>query len=81
MKMKNESNLSQKKAKFRTLAENRTNRAIEAIARIGNLSNRHTYEFSDEEAKKIVRALREAVSAVEVRFMGPRGKAGGTFKL
>ncbi len=70
-----------KHQKFRALAENRTNKAIEAISRIGNLSNRQIYEFEETEVRKIVRALREAVSAVESRFESPRGKAGGSFKL
>jgi len=67
--------------KFRVLAESRTNKAIEAIARIGNLSNRQIYEFDESEVRKIVRALKDAVSAVETRFDSPRGKSGGAFKL
>ncbi len=70
-----------KREKFRTLAEARTNKAIQAIARIGNLSNRQIYDFEEAEVRKIVRALREAVSAVETRFETPRGKSGGGFKL
>jgi len=57
--------LIDKRGKFRELAESRTNRAIEAIARIGNLSNRQTYEWDEAEVKKVVRALRDAVSSVE----------------
>jgi hypothetical protein len=33
-----------KREKFRDLAENRTNRALDAIRRIGNLSNTQLYE-------------------------------------
>lgn len=73
--------MSDKRAKFRGLAENRTNRAIEAIARIGNLSNKQTYEWDEAEVKKIVAALRQAVSAVESRFDAPKGRASGGFKL
>jgi hypothetical protein len=73
--------MNQKRQKFRSLAESRTNKAIEAISRIGNLSNRQTYEFEDAEVRKIVRALRDAVSAVESRFESPRGKLSGGFKL
>ena len=71
----------EKRAKFRKLAENRTNKAIEAIARLGNLSNRQIYDFEDAEVRKIVRALRDAVSAVESRFESPKMKAGAGFKL
>jgi hypothetical protein len=70
-----------KHQRFRDLAESRTNKAIEAISRIGNLSNRQIYEFEESEVRKIIRALKDAVSAVESRFETPRGKGGGTFKL
>lgn len=73
--------LEQKREKFRALAEARTNKAIEAILRIGNLSNRQIYEFEDAEVRKVTRALKEAVAAVEARFESPRGKTGGGFKL
>jgi hypothetical protein len=70
-----------KRRKFRDLAESRTNKAIEAISRIGNLSNRQIYEFDEAEVRKIIRALKDAVSAIEARFASPRGKTGGGFKL
>jgi hypothetical protein len=70
-----------KHQKFRELAENRTNKAIDAILRIGNLSNRQIYQFEDHEARKIIRALKDAIAMVEGRFQSPRGKAGGGFKL
>lgn len=70
-----------KRERFRNLAESRTNKAIEAISRIGNLSNRQIYDFEEAEVRKVIRALRDAVSAVESRFASPRGKSGGGFKL
>ena len=72
---------SEKRAKFRELAQARTNKAIEAIARIGNLSNRQIYEYDEAEVKKIIKALREAVSAVESKFDSPRGRPSGVFRL
>ena len=70
-----------KRQKFRDLAESRTNKAIEAISRIGNLSNRQIYEFDETEVRKIIRALKDAIGKVEGRFQSPRGKSGGGFKL
>jgi hypothetical protein len=70
-----------KHEKFRSLVEARTNKAIEAILRIGNLSNRQIYDFEDAEVRKVVRALKDAVGSVEARFESPRGKSGGGFKL
>ena len=60
--------MTQKREKFRELAEGRTTKALDAIARIGNLSNRQVYEYEDVEVKKIMRALRDAVAEVEARF-------------
>jgi hypothetical protein len=70
-----------KREKFRHLAENRTNNALIAIGRIGNLSNRQLYEFEDPEVRKVVKALKDAVSEVENRFASPKGKVDARFKL
>ncbi len=70
-----------KHEKFRELAESRTNRALEAIRRIGNLSNRQLYEYEEGEVKKITKVLREAVADIEAKFASPKGRAGGKFKL
>jgi len=75
------SKLEDKRHRFRKLAEARTNKAIEAISRIGNLSNRQIYEYENAEVRKIIRALKEALNSIEVRFESPRGKIGGSFKL
>jgi ABC-type Fe3+-hydroxamate transport system substrate-binding protein len=71
----------EKHAKFLTLAENRTNVALEAIRRIGNLSNRQLYDFEDAEVKKIIRALRDAIADIEARFASPKGSPAGKFKF
>lgn len=70
-----------KRDKFRKLAESRTNNALMAIGRIGNLSNRQLYEFEEVEVRKIVKALKEAVGEIESRFASPKGKADPRFKL
>lgn len=70
-----------KRAKFKELAEKRTNKALEAIRLIGNLSNRQNYRYEDQEARKIVKALREAVSEIEGKFNQSTSRNGGEFKL
>ena len=72
---------SEKHGKFRSLAESRTNKALEAIGRIGNLSNRSLYEWEEAEVRKVIKALKDAVSEVEARIASPKGKAGAKFKL
>jgi len=70
-----------RREKFRTLGENRTNKALVAIGRIGNLSNRQLYEYEEVEVRKIIKALKDAVSEVESRFASPKGKPDARFKL
>ena len=70
-----------KRAKFRSLAESRTNRAIESIGRLGNLANRQLYEYEEAEVKKILRALRASVAEVESRFAMPGKKRSPRFTL
>ena len=67
--------------KFRELAEGRTNKALEAIVRIGKLSNRQLYEWDDAEVKKIAKALRDAIADVEKKFSSPKGAKENKFKL
>jgi len=73
--------VTQKHDKFRELAEGRTNKALEAIIRIGKLSNRQLYEWDDAEVRKIVKALKDAVSEVENKFASPRRSRENKFTL
>ena len=54
---------------------------MEAIRLIGNLSNRQTYVYDEAEVRKVVKAPRDAVTEVEVRFGKTSGRSGGEFKL
>jgi hypothetical protein len=72
---------STKREKFRYIAEKRTNRALEAIGRISNLSNRQIYEYEEAQVRKIIKALKDAVADVESRFASPKGKPEAKFKL
>ncbi len=54
--------------KFVELAEKRVRRALKDIRLIGNLSNRSNYSYTDEDTKKIIRALQNAVNEVKARF-------------
>lgn len=71
----------EKRDRFVRLAIKRVNRAIKDIRLVGNLSNRAAYAFSDEDSKKIVRALQKEVDSVKARFSGPSGGAENEFEL
>ena len=71
---------SPKREKFVRLAEGRTEAALNAIRKIGNLSNRRAYEYEEADIKKISKALRDAITEVERRF-SPAGNQPDKFKL
>lgn len=70
-----------KREKFVSLANNRVNRALKDIRLIGNLSNRGAYEYSEDDIRKIVRALQREVDAMRVRFGGPSQGGASNFSL
>lgn len=62
------SEAGERRAKFVRLAEARTQAALNAVRKIGNLSNRRSYEFEPADVKKIAKALQEAVAEMERKF-------------
>jgi hypothetical protein len=70
-----------KREKFIALANKRVNRTLKDLRLIGNLSNTAAYSYTDEDVKKILRALQREIDAIKARFGGP-GEAGDSeFKL
>jgi ABC-type Fe3+-hydroxamate transport system substrate-binding protein len=57
-----------KRAKFVELANNRVTRAIKDLRLVGNLANKSSYEYTDEEARKIIKALQREVDDLKARF-------------
>lgn len=70
-----------KREKFVKLANQRVNRAIEQIRLIGNLSNKGAYEFSEDDVRKIMKALQKSLDSTKSRFSDNGGKAENTFAL
>lgn len=70
-----------RRKKFVELAEKRVTKAIHAIQLIGNLSNRSNYEYTDADAKKILKALDDEVKALRGRFAKGSGPSEPQFKL
>ena len=59
-----------KRKKFIDLAEARVNRTIKDIRLIGNLANRAAYEYSDDDVRKVFRALQKELENAKSRFGG-----------
>ena len=70
-----------KRKKFIKLAQARVNRAIKDIRLIGNLANKSSYEYSEEDTKRIFRALQKEIEAAKSRFTGDGGGKDNEFRL
>jgi len=74
-------NVPKNREKFVDLAEKRVTRAIKDIRLIGNLSNRSNYSYTDEDVKKIVRALESELANMKKRFETRNETDAISFKL
>jgi hypothetical protein len=72
---------SEKRDKFVRLAEGRTQLALDAIRKIGNLSNKRAYDYDAADVKKITKALRDATAELERKFGSVANDAENKFKL
>jgi len=70
-----------KRAKFVRLAEGRTQAALAAIRKLGNLANRRSYQFDEADVRKIMKALKEAIQETERKFDPSSSPGQKTFKL
>jgi formiminotetrahydrofolate cyclodeaminase len=57
-----------KAEKFVDLANKRVNKAIKDIRLVANLANKANYEYSDDQAKKIISALQKELDNIKDRF-------------
>ena len=57
-----------RRERFEFYREKRLKNAIDAIKLCQNMSNKNSYEYTDEEARKIIKYLREAIQELEHSF-------------
>jgi hypothetical protein len=70
-----------KRQKFIELANKRTNKALKDLRLVGNLANRASYDFSEDDGKKIVRAIQREVVNLKQRFGGHADESDQLFSL
>lgn len=66
-----------KAERFARLAQRRMTDALQRIGRVRKLSAKSNYEYTPEQAGKILLALLDAVKAVELAFSGNKDQASG----
>jgi hypothetical protein len=70
-----------KRQKFVELTEARVTRALRDIRLIGNLSNRSAYSYTDEDIRKIFKALQRELDSAKAKFGGDAGTRESGFRL
>ena len=67
--------------KFVSLTNKRVGNATKYISLIGNLSDRSSYSYTEQDAKKIFLHLRKSLKESEARFFSNDSKENNSFKL
>ena len=57
-----------KNEKFKRLALSRTNKIIDMIDLLGNLSNKSNYDYSEEEVEKMFKAIESSLRNTKSKF-------------
>lgn len=70
-----------KKLRFKRLAEARTEKALNMIDLIGNLSNKSFYSYTDEEVDTIFNEIERVAKENRQRFKKTSSKKGRKFVL
>jgi len=70
-----------KREKFIELAEARVNRAIKDIRLIGNLSNKGTYEYFEDDTREMFKALQKELDAAKSRFSSKGQGSNESFRF
>lgn len=66
--------MEQKKENFKRIAENRTNKIIELISKLHNLSNTSFYEYTEEQIDSIFNAIQKELDKQREEFNKNKGK-------
>jgi hypothetical protein len=67
---------------FIRLAEARTNKILKALELLGNLSNKSNYSYTDDDIRKIFKAVSDKTSQVTAKFQAAgSSKKRDEFKL
>lgn len=68
--------MESKKERFDRLAEARTNKILEMINLLGNLSNKNNYDYNDDDINKIFKAIEQEVKSTKSKFDDAKNKSG-----
>ena len=70
-----------KKERFKTVAGRRVQKVLDEMENLSKCSNKGSYEYTDEEVKKMMRAIREKVKFLDVAFNSGTKSSKQTFEF
>lgn len=73
--------MEQKRENFKRIAENRTNKIIDLISKLHNLSNSSFYEYTDEQIDSIFNAIQKELDKQKSEFKKVKNKGKKKFEL
>ncbi len=73
--------LSAKKERFKNVAGRRVQKVLDDIESLAKCSNRSTYDYTDEEVRKMLRAINEKVTQLKVAFNNNSKSGKQTFEF
>jgi ABC-type Fe3+-hydroxamate transport system substrate-binding protein len=73
--------MNTKSIKFLELANKRVNKTIKDIQLIGNLANKQNYDYTEQQAKQIIKALQQELDEVKQSFINTNTSTKKTFAL
>lgn len=72
---------SVKRERFRTVASRRVQKVLDDLESLSKCANRSTYEYSEEDIRKMIKAINEKVSALKVAFSAGKSSSKGSFEF
>ncbi|MFC3886134.1 hypothetical protein ACFOU2_22670 [Bacillus songklensis] len=73
--------MNNKAENFKRLAEKRVTECVKKIRLIGNLANKNNYEYTNDQAKKIITTLENEVKLLRNRFKEESESIDYTFRF
>ena len=67
--------LNVKQERFKTVAGRRVQKVLDDLESLANCSNRSTYEYTDAEVKKMMKAINDKVTFLKLAFEASNSKS------
>ena len=71
--------MANKRDKFKSIAEKRVNAVLDKMRLIGNLSDTRYYEYSNDDAQKVMKALKKGLNEIDSKFKAKNKTETNTF--